>query len=173
MRSSSLFLALVGIAMAGSAVAAPSPLNGDFTVTASVAESCRIESDQNIAFGAYDPITTHASTALDANGRIVVRCVRGTSGEVTLDDGANQAAGSTCAAPQRQMTNGGTGRLGYQIYQDSPGGTVWGCDATNDRPFTGDGPNTDTIMTTYGRVPAGQDVETGSYTDTVAYQITF
>ena len=173
MRTSSLYLALVGMAMAGSALAAPSPLNGDFTVTASIAESCRIESDQNIAFGAYDPITTHATSNLDANGSIVVRCVRGTSGEVTLDEGANEATGSTCAAPLRQMTNGGTGRLGYQIYQDSPGGAVWGCDAANDRPFTGNGPNTDTTLTTYGRIPAGQDAETGSYTDTVAYQITF
>jgi spore coat protein U-like protein len=162
-----------GTLLAGHAYAGPSPQSSSFQVTASVANSCIITSTSNIAFGAYDPAQTHFTTALDANGSVNVRCTRGTAALVTLGEGNQAAATSTCAAPLRQMTDGGTGRLRYDIYQDATRATPWGCDTTNDQGFTAAASNVATTLTTYGRIPAGQDVAAGNFTDTVTVTVTF
>lgn len=171
---SRLALALIAASAAGSAFAAPSPVTANFQVTANVAASCTV-SATNIAFGAYDPADANATNPLDANGSVSVRCTRGTSTALaTLSQGANSATGSTCANPLRQMTGGGTLRLRYDLYQEAGRTVVWGCDATNDLPIpTFTSSLTPVVLTTYGRIPAGQDAAIGSYTDTVQVSVTF
>lgn len=161
------------IGLAAPAFAGPSPQTGTFNVTANVAASCRVVSTTDIAFGAYDPADVNFATPLDGMGSISVRCVRGVVADVALDQGLYAGAGSTCVAPVRQMSDGGTERLGYSIYQNAARTTAWGCDATNDQSFTSAASNVSTTLTTYGRVPAGQDVTTGSYSDTVTVTVTF
>ena len=169
-----LLLALACAAAAGSAFAGPSPQSANFQVTANVASSCTV-SATNIAFGAYDPADVNATTPRDASGTVSVRCTRGTSTAVaSLTQGANAAAGSTCASPLRQMNGGGTLRLRYDIYQDAGRATVWGCDATTVQAIpTFTSSLTPATLTTYGRIPAGQDAAIGSYTDTVQVSVTF
>ena len=48
---------------------------------------------------------------------------------------------------------------------------VWGGTAASDVPHTGTG--TETSLTVYGRIPAGQNVPAGSYSDTVVATVTF
>jgi spore coat protein U-like protein len=172
MRKSLLFVALAGLA--GSAVAGPSPQNANFNVTANIAGSC-VVSAADIAFGAYDPVDVNASTPKDASGTVTVRCTKGMSTAVAaLNQGANPTGTSSCAAPDRQMNGGGALRLGYGIYQDAARTTTWGCDAANDLAlpaFTSS--ITPQVLTTYGRIPAGQDASIGSYTDTVQVSVTF
>jgi spore coat protein U domain-containing protein, fimbrial subunit CupE1/2/3/6 len=170
MRFSSLALA-AGMLLAGNAFAAQT--TGSFNVTASVANSCKVTSTSDIAFGAYDPAVANFSTALDATGSVSVRCTRGTAADVALNEGANKAGTSSCASPLRRMTDGGTERLGYGIYKDSAHTQAWGCDAANDEPFTFAASNVPTTKTTYGTIPAGQDVAAGSYSDTVTVTVTF
>jgi spore coat protein U-like protein len=169
-----LSLALACAAFAGTAVAAPSPVTANFQVTANVAASCTV-SATNIAFGAYDPADVNATTPRDANGSVSVRCTRGTSTALaTLSQGANPATGSTCASPLRQMNGGGTERLRYDIYQETGRTVAWGCDTTNDLPIpTFTSSITPVVLTTFGRIPAGQDAAIGSYTDTVQVSVTF
>lgn len=161
------------IGLAAPVFAGPSPQTGTFNVTATVNGSCRVVSTTDIAFGVYDPADVNFSTALDGTGSISVRCVRGVTANVALDQGLYAGAGSTCVAPVRRMSDGGTERLGYGIYSDAARTTAWGCDAANDQTFTSTASNASHVLTTYGRVPAGQDVAAGSYSDTVTVTVTF
>ncbi|MCE5232342.1 MAG: spore coat U domain-containing protein [Mizugakiibacter sp.] len=162
-------LALAGIGMQAQAGTA----SGSFNVTASVVPSCKVVSTADIAFGNYDPADANNTTALDAAGNVTVRCTKNTPAAVTLNQGNNAAAGSTCAAPSRQMADSGSNRLGYAIYKDASRTQAWGCDATNQASFTSAGIASPATLDTYGRIPAGQDVPAGSYSDTVAVTVTF
>ncbi len=167
-----LFAAIASALVAGSAFAGPSPQTGSFQVTANVVASCRVTSTTDIAFGNYDPADVNNAAALDANGNIAVRCVKGTTANVAIEQGSNPAATSTCATPLRQMA-GGAERLAYAIFQDAARTTPWGCDLTNDQSFTAATVATPTTLTTYGRIPAGQDVSVGAFADTVNVTVTF
>jgi spore coat protein U-like protein len=172
MRLSLLAIA-AGTLAAGSAFAGPSPQSSDFQVTASVTNSCIITSTTGISFAAYDPADTHFAAPLDASGTVNVRCTRGTNAAVALDQGDQAATTSSCSAPLRQMTDGGSERLRYDIYQNAARNIPWGCDAANDQAFTAAASNVPTTLTTYGRIPPGQDVAAGNFTDTVVVSVTF
>lgn len=172
MRLSQLALA-AGLLVAGNAVAGPSPQTADLNVTASVARSCMITSTDTLAFGEYDPAQANFSTDKDGVGAVNVRCTRNVSAAVALDEGDYKAAGSSCAAPQRQMSNGGSDRLRYDIYQNEPRTTTWGCTPATSQSFISPASNTVSTLTTYGRIPAGQDVAAGDFTDTVLVTVTF
>lgn len=168
-------LALAGTALiAGNASAATSPITGNnFTVTATVSPSCVVTGDTDIAFGAYDPAGTNFATDGLANGSINVRCTKGTLIHITLTEGANGTSGD-CVAPVRRMRDGTTSNyVAYNILK-SAGGAEWGCGAgTSEMTRTAGASNTIESFTTFGVIPAGQDVPAGSYTDTVAYTVTF
>lgn len=168
-------LALGSLSAAGVASAANSPVNGNFNVTANVAASCRITASPDLAFPDYDPVDTHATTAQNGQSSISVRCTKGTVATVALGQGNNAATGSTCAAPLRQMASGAE-RLRYDLYQNGARTTVWGCQTTspsNAQTFTSTSSVTPTVLQTYGRIPPGQDVASGAYTDTVSIAVTF
>lgn len=168
-------LALAAAAFMGTANAGPSPQTGNFNVTANVAGSCVITATPTLAFGAYDPTEVNNTTALDGQSSISVRCTRGTVATVALGQGGNPATGSTCVAPLRQMASGAE-RLRYDIYQTAARTTVWGCQTgagANTQGFTSTSSLTPTVLQTFGRIPAGQDVPTGSFSDTVQVTVTF
>jgi len=149
-------------ALAGSATS-------NFTVTATVANNCSI-STAGISFGAYDPIVANASAPLDAAGSVTIQCTKGATTTIGLSAGNN---GANATGTTRAMKSG-SDYLSYEIYQDSGRASVWGnsgsalftpaaAPSSAPRPFT-----------TYGRVPAGQDVPAGaSYTDTVTATVNF
>jgi spore coat protein U-like protein len=170
MRLTALVLAVAALSAVGTASAATS--TGSFQVTASVANSCVVTAANNIAFGAYDPADTNNASALDSAGSVTVRCTRGSNAAIALNQGANAAGGSSCTTPLRQMSDGGTSRLRYDLYSDSARTVAWGCTTTNDvdQTFSSLAPVT---FDTFGRIPAGQDVPAGSYADTVTVTVTF
>jgi spore coat protein U-like protein len=136
--------------------------NSNFTVSASVSANCTISAGA-LAFGAYDPVVTNAAADLDQTSTITVACTKGSTGVVSLNNGSN-ASGTT-----RRMKSG-TDFLTYEMYNDSGRTTVW--NATNTVSYTAASKAT-TGLTLYGRVPQGQDVPVGSYSDTVQATITF
>ena len=172
MRKISLSIAVAGLLAAGSATAGVSPATGSFNVTADVQGSCIVTSTTDIAFGTYDPSDVNFTTPLDKNGSVDVRCVKGMSPTVTLDQGQNGTG--SCAAPARAMKEGTTNELlSYAIYSDSGHANGWGCGATNDVSFTAASSTTATTLTTYGRIPAGQNVGMGSFSDVVTVEVAF
>jgi spore coat protein U domain-containing protein, fimbrial subunit CupE1/2/3/6 len=169
--------ALASPAWAGTATAT-------LNVSATVTQTCKITTT-DVVFGAYDPVVTNLSTALNAPspGTLVVTCTKNASG-VTL---ALSMGGFTTGGTNRRMketTGGGTFYLTYQLYQPSATTagaacaytTIWG-DGTNGNLLTPSGttwgntaPQTFNVC---GQVPAGQDVEQGSYADVITATVNF
>lgn len=142
----------------------------NLSVTATVVANCTI-STTALAFGSYDPVSTHSSSPLEATGGVVVTCTSGASTAVTLGQGSNPNSGSSDTVPLRRMSDGGTNRLSYTLYQDMGRNTVWGNTAGTSVAHTGTG--TATTLTVFGRVAGAQNVPAGSYSDTVVATITF
>ena len=142
----------------------------NLSVTASVSANCSI-STSAVAFGAYDPVGTHAASPLNGTGSVSVTCTSGASTTVTLGQGSNADTGSTAAAPLRRMKDAGTNFLSYALYSDTGRTTTWGDTAPTGLPHTGTG--TLTALTVYGQIPAGQNVPATSYSDTVVATVTF
>ena len=140
-----------------------------FNVSSSVAANCTI-SATDLNFGAYDPLVANKTTALDVNTTVTVLCTKGSTGvNVGLDLGTHTVAGN------RFMSNG-SDSLRYELYSDSAGGTVWsngGAGLVTWPVFGPIGAGAGTPHTVFGRVPAGQDVSVGSYTDVVTATVNF
>jgi len=120
-------------------------------------------------FGVYRPTSTHASTPLNGTGGVYLNCTNnGNNVRVRMGQGLYPAAGSTDAAPLRQMGSAAN-RLSYQLYADSNRTVVWNNSPPGQRP-TRPYPTT---MPVYGQIPPGQVVPPGAYSDTVVVTVLF
>lgn len=129
------------------------------TVTARVQSGCSLAGG-TLDFGAY---VSGQPTDLDATGAInFVNC----SGTLTftLDGGLS---GSVAA----RAMQAGSSRLSYQIYRNPTRTAVWGTgsDAHGVILLT---PQSGSVQV-YGRIPRGQAVPDGTYTDTVTITLSF
>jgi spore coat protein U-like protein len=140
----------------------------DLSVTATVVANCLI-STTAVNFGDYDPISANASANLDAQGIVSTTCTAGSSPTITLAQGTNPAAGSTAAAPLRQMATG-SNRLSYHLYSDPGRTAVWGDTGVATPVQDGATPK---INTVYGRIPLGQIKPVGTYADVVTATVAF
>lgn len=163
--AAALTLGLVAGANAGST-------SGTLTVNATVVNACRIGAVGAITFASYDPANGNASASSAAQSATTLFCTKGDVVAVTLDQGANAASGSTCAAPARQMING-TNKLAYGLYSDNGYSTIWGCVAADQVSFTSTSGTTAKSLSVYATIPGGQDVPAGTYNDTVTLGLTF
>jgi spore coat protein U-like protein len=137
-----------------------------FTATVTVISECTVSSS-TVNFGAYDPVSANAVTPNDSTGTVNVFCTTGTLATVSLDVGSH-ASGST-----RRLLGTSGDLLTYEIYLDAPRTIVWntvntdsGTSVSKLTPISGG-------FTAYGRIPAGQDVRTGSYSDTVLVTVNY
>ncbi len=130
------------------------------TVSASVAAVCNVQA-ATLAFGAYDPVAAN----LDATTVINVTCTPGT----TYDIGLNGGGSGNVAA--RQMANGGA-LLNYSVFSDPARTVNWG-DTVGTDTVSGVGGGGVNPHSVYGRIPTGQFVATGAYSDTVTITVTY
>lgn len=168
------------------AIASPSwsaTTTATVNVTASVTQKCKITTT-DVVFGSYDPVVTNLSTALNAPspGTLVVTCTKNASGvTLALNMGVNSTGGTNRSMKE---TAGALMLLTYQLYQPSattPGAacaytTIWG-DGTNGAVLTPSGTTwgnaSAQTFNVCGQVPAGQDVEQGSYADVITATVNF
>lgn len=175
LRSASIKLALVAaagalISLHGN-VAQATDANADLGVSANVSANCIISATP-VAFGAYDPVVTNASSALNGAGKVTVTCTNGSDGTIKLGQGANSDTGSSDAAPLRRLVDGGgTNYLSYGLYTNIGRTLVWGNDADHAVVHHGTGISTD--IDVFGKIPGGQNMPAGSYSDTVVATVTF
>lgn len=129
------------------------------------AAQCTI-STTPIVFGTYNVFMTAPT---DSTGTVIYNCNGGGKNIlITMSRGA-----SPTFVPRRMAS--GPEDLGYNLFRDAARTTVWG-DATagTSAYFDADPPNrTDIVVTVFGRIPAGQDVRAGAYSDTVSIEINF
>jgi spore coat protein U-like protein len=165
--------AVLGFGMLGMLLSAPAnaaTATANLSVTATVAATCSI-STTALGFGAYDPVGANNASPLDGTGTVIVTCTNGASAALTLGQGANAGAGSTDAVPVRRMKDAAGAFLSYSLYQDAGHSTIWGNNPATSVAQTGSG--TAASVTVFGRVPAGQNVGSGTYSDTVVATVTF
>lgn len=163
-RLTVLLVAVAVVIVLGASDALAQTHSQNLGVSASVTGSCRVRSATTVAFGAYDPLVTHNSTGvdLDNTGSLNIACTKGTaSATLGLSNGGNYTT-------TRRMSNGASDYLNYELYKETGRTNRWGDAVVGDRLTLSPVPGVNgTDYTVYGRVPRGQDIATGSYTDTV------
>jgi spore coat protein U-like protein len=127
---------------------------------------CTVSVSSGVSFGAYN---VFSGTANDSTGRFTWSCDLGTTPTVriTLTKG-----GSSSYLP-RQMKSG-TNALAYNLYLTGARTSIWGDETQGTvayyKQYPGFG---STAVTIYGRIPAGQDVAVGTYSDTITVVVNF
>ena len=156
---------LAAVGFLGNTISAAST-STSLSVTASVNNNCTI-STAALAFGAYDPVVTNASSPLDGTGTVTIACTKGATTTIGLGLGTN-ASGST-----RRMTDGSGNYLTYEAYQESSHSTVWGTSGAGLLTPAAAPSKAARSFTVYGRIAGSQDIPAGSYTDTVTATVNF
>ena len=169
-NQSKIKLAVVSAIVAGSmglsATSNAATATDSMAVSTSVSMSCTITAGA-MTFASYDPT---AGGAVDGSATIQSTCSKGGAAIITMGQGSNASAGSTPAAPVRQMSNGDA-RLAYDIYSDADRSAAIGDTAETGLAVTGTGGAFGTAV--YGRIPVGQAVGVGSLSDQVMIVVTF
>ena len=156
---------VAGFAGYQSATLEAAAATASFSVTANVTANCTIVAG-DLGFGSYDPVVANATSPLDQTSTLTVACTKGTNAAVSLNLGTH-TSGST-----RRMQSGSTATefLNYELYTTGAHSVVW--NTTNTVAYTATS-KASSNLTVHGRVAAGQDVETGNYSDTIVATITF
>jgi spore coat protein U-like protein len=139
-------------------------------ITASVSANCTI-SAAPLSFGAYDPVSTNASSPLDASGSLTVQCTQGASASIVLSQGSDADAGSSDSSPMRRLADGAGNHLSYSLFSDAGHSSAWGNTELTGVGHTGTG--SAVAISVFGSIAAGQNVPSGSYSDTVLATVNF
>lgn len=114
----------------------------------------------SINFGSYDPFFQQS---LDSTGSIYVSCDAATAYSIALSPGRG-------AYTSRAMANG-SHELHYNLYTGVAHATVWGDGTVGTATVAASGMSDE--HTVYGSIPAGQNVFSGNYSDTIVVTLTF
>lgn len=144
---------------------------GFWSGAALAAASCGFQNVIGVAFGLYDPLSGAAN---NSSGRFEVACSR----PISLGPydpfpySVNVSSGLHGTVTARKMSNG-VDNLSYGLYQDSSRQTnLTSVSGSFHFPFFGELEGS-RLFDVYGRIPAGQLVSSGTYTDTITLTLTF
>jgi spore coat protein U-like protein len=130
------------------------------------AVSCTISATVPVAFGAYDRTS---GTALDSSGSVTYQC--GIAGLLDVLTITMSTGNGTYAS--RTMLNGAN-PMSYNLYTNAGRTTVWGDGSSGTAVY---GPVTLNLLAitvpVYGRIPPGQNVAVGSFSDTIVVTLNF
>ena len=120
-------------------------------------------------FGAYD---VFAAVPRDSAGSVTVACDRNPPTDVTVSIGPSPASGGFNPRQMRHASQ--ADRMNYNLFTTPSMTTVWGDGSAGTstvllRKVNKNRPVTTTI---YGRIPPGQNVSVGAYSDSVTVTIT-
>ena len=139
---------------------------------ASAATSCSLATG-NVVFGIYD---VFSPTSLDTSATLIVTCNRAGGPQhvdVTIAIGPGAHGGSTAS---RKMKASGGDLLGYNLFRDAGRMAIWGevpgLDTFTQMLSVPNHSSAQATVTIFGRIPAGQDVAKGSYSDSIVVTVT-
>src|SRR4030065_808739 len=117
-----------------------------------------------VNFGSYD---VFSASPTDSTGLITITCNETPAPFAPVSIGPSPNSGGF--NPRKMRLTSGTDLLNYNLYTDATCASIWG-DGTSGtvtvwRKFLKNKPE---HLTVYGRIPPGQDVPAGTYTDTLA-----
>lgn len=135
-------------------------------LAAPAAEAACTISTTAVNFGAYN---VFQATPDDADGQVTFRC---TTFELVVRIEFDRG-GAPSFSP-RQMRQGSE-ILNYNLYRDASRSTIWGDGSGGTQRYEQFFvfANQNINLTVYGRIPAGQDVSAGTYTNIVTATISF
>jgi spore coat protein U-like protein len=116
-----------------------------------------------VNFGSYDVFSTSPT---DSTGLITITCDETPAPWAPVSIGPSPNSGGF--NPRKMRLTSGTDLLNYNLYTGATYASIWG-DGTSGtvrvwRTFRRNIPQN---LTVYGRIPPGQDVPAGTYTDTL------
>ena len=153
--------AVVGVLALGYASTAnASTAQASLSVNATIQSSCIIAAAP-LNFGPYN------STQLDGSTQLTVTCTNTTPYTVSLNQGTN---GTSVTA--RKMKDAGTDLLNYSLFSDTGRTVNWGNTGASDE-VSGTGNGNAQTLNVYGRIPGGQALIIGTYSDTVTATVTY
>jgi spore coat protein U-like protein len=134
-------------------------------------QSCSVSATA-LAFGSYDP---SSATARDSTGTITVTCTATLLG-ISASWDILLSTGSSGSFTPRRLFNGGNS-MQYNLYTNAARTQVWG-DGTGGTANVSDSQlvavgTTPYSYTTYGRIPALQNLGPGTYTDTITVTLNY
>ncbi|WP_200845213.1 spore coat U domain-containing protein [Roseomonas sp. 18066] len=146
------------------------PVAGLLLLPAAAQAACTLAATP-LAFGNYSPRAAATTTSV---GTISLTCVALIGLNLSYSIRLSAGGGGSYAA--RRMASGAS-HLAYQLFRDSAGASIWGDGTGGTAVVSG----TETLFllgsgrsfSVYGRIPAGQNVAPGSYTDTVQVTVTY
>lgn len=124
----------------------------------------------SLAFKSYDPIVAHRINALLGVGLFTVQCPVGVAVTSMIEEGLYPASDSTASSPSRRLA-AGANRMSHALYQDANRSVVWGNTPASALSYIGSGV-TETVSV-YALIPSGQNVGTGSYSDSLVITIVY
>jgi len=166
-RSLGAFVSLVVLGLFGSPLPA-SPQRAEtatLTVGANVLQNCSV-TVTDLHFGEYDPLLANAGAPLDIEATLSTVCTPDTWLLVEMDDGQNPLGNV------RRMY-GGTEFLDYSVFKDSGRTQRWGRANEGMLLQTPPGQIAPVFRTIYGRVPGGQNIRDGVYSDAIQVTLHF
>lgn len=141
---------------------------------ATPAEACTLcsctASTSAVSFGTYDPVS---ASARDATGAVQVDCTGVVSLLGTVDIRAS--AGGSGNFLQRRLSRSGA-TLNYNLYADATRTRIFGDGSSGTSTLSAPLNGLlffSTSVPVYGRLPAGQWVASGTYTDTVVITVVY
>lgn len=132
--------------------------------------ACRVTAT-SVSFGAYD---VFSPVPLDSTGSVSVSCDELPPSDVVIEIGPS--AGSGGFNPRQMRHPSRPDRLGYNLFTDSSRSAVWGDGTAGTRTVFLKNVHRQkppVVTTIYGRVPPGQNVSVGVYSDTLTVTITW
>jgi len=122
-----------------------------------------------VNFGAYD---VFVATPYDSTGTVTVSCDQAPPVDVTIAIGPSGTSGGF--NPRQMRSASSPDRLNYNLFVNAGRSTVWGDGAagTSTVLLKNVKKNRPEVVTIFGRIPPGQDVSVGSYSDSLTVTIT-
>ncbi|MGV8942617.1 Csu type fimbrial protein [Thermomonas sp.] len=141
--------------------------------TASAATSCVIAAG-NVGFGNYDVFD---ASDRDTEASVMVTCSRaGGPQKIDVNIAIGPGGNGGTTASRKMKSTSGSDVLGYVLFQDVSRTQRWGdipgVDAFTQKISVPNNSSAQLSTKIYGRIPAGQDVSKGTYTDTVFVTVT-
>ena len=163
MRNALQALVVAAALIQGSALQAAST-TGQLPIGTVVSPNCRI-AISDLAFPAYDPLDQNASRELNGAVDVKVICTREARATIVLDTGRYSSG-------QMRAMSDGDQKVNYELYRDPSRTQVWGSGG-NALQFVSAGYKNPQQFTLYARIPPGQEVASGTYTDVVMATVDF
>ncbi len=156
------------IALPAAALASGSQ-SSTITVNGSVIPNCvGFASTNQLTFNAYD---VFAAAPDAASTSYAINCTKGSTPNITIDGGQHSNNGNRFMS---DGTGNASGVLEYLLYQDAGNSNAWPLGTAVNVPANGNNASTETTtILVSGVIPNGQDVEVGTYSDSLQVTLNF